>query len=122
MPELNLGQNYQISEDSNGHLVVRDRQSDTVVARHHRDDGQWNLAASTAAVVGLDERSSAPDGEENVRKLYAKGSDGNIYKLDPDGSEQRVGGAGELADLSDVYKQSDEPSDPSDDDVWFVTR
>lgn len=82
MPEINLGENYRIEEDDNGHLVIHDTGSDTVVARHDRDEAQWT-----------------------------------------DGSGGQIGGeGGDLANLSDVYKQSEEPSDPSDNDIWFVTR
>jgi hypothetical protein len=81
MPEINLGENYRIEEDDNGDLVIHDTGSDTVIARHDRDEDQWT-----------------------------------------DGSEEQIGGGGNLASLSDVHKQSEEPSDPSDDDIWFVTR
>jgi len=122
MPEINLGENYLFEEDSAGDLVIRDTQSETVVARHVRDGEQWVLTESRAEAVGLQERSSAPISEDGVRKLYADESDGAVHLVSPDGSEAPVGGANDLASLSDVHKGSEEPPDPSDNDIWFVTR
>lgn len=67
------------------------------------------LSSMRAEQAVLADQASQPDAVSDKRVLYAKGSDGNIYKVNPDGSEEQLGGGGgifEDTDADDIYEQT----------------
>ena len=53
----------------------------------------------------LSDQGSQPSVESGSRVLYAKGSNGNVYKVNPDGTEEQLGGGGGLQDGEDFDGQ-----------------
>lgn len=101
--ELNLGVN------GSGDPVITDPQNgDAVVLRYDRSAGQWVLPALSTDRAVLPDQASAPSQEADARVLYAKDSDGSIYKVNPDGSEERLGGSGALSDSGTDHDGGDD--------------
>ena len=66
--------------------------------RDRRLAAELPLEALTADRAVFDDQSSAPSGVADARVLYAKASDGNFYKVNPNGSEEQIGGDAALSD------------------------
>ncbi|RLM39272.1 hypothetical protein [Haloarcula sp. Atlit-120R] len=58
--------------------------------------------------AALADRAAQPSGVSDKRVLYVDESDGNVYKVNPDGTEEQLGGGGifEDTDDDDIYEQT----------------
>lgn len=69
MPDINLGDNYSLDEDSNGNLVIKDN-SGNAVLKHDHANNAWESVKSFST-------------DESVSKVYEDEWGGSIQGLDP---------------------------------------